>query len=87
LTAPAQRIPRVLGISGGIRRESNNTAVLRTLKDKLAGEVELSIFPLNDIPLYNADLDNESLPKSVQAPKDAINESDDLLQEAGFKRG
>jgi chromate reductase len=70
---------RLLGISGSLRRESNNTAVLRTLKEALSGKAEMTLFPLNDIPPYNADHDGENAPEPVRALKGAIAGSDGLV--------
>lgn len=71
--------PRLLGISGSIRRASNNTAILRTLQEAAANKAQLTLFPLNEVPLYNADLEGDNLPEAVQALKQAIDESDGLV--------
>ena len=64
--------PRLLGISGSLRRESYSTAVLRTVMGALADEIEGSTFDIGALPLYNADLDGEHPPESVRALKAAI---------------
>ena len=69
----------LLGLSGSIRRDSTNTAILRTLGEHLGDKASLSLFPLDHIPLYNADLEGELLPQPVQALKDAIARSDGLV--------
>jgi chromate reductase, NAD(P)H dehydrogenase (quinone) len=61
---------RLLRLSGSIRQGSANTIILRTLA---------IVFPLNDVPLYNSDLEGERLPDSVQALKDAIAQSDGII--------
>lgn len=77
------RAPKIechlLGISGSIRRDSTNTAILRTLAEHLGNKASLSLFPLDYVPLYNADLDGELLPEPVRALKDAIALSDGLV--------
>ena len=70
---------RILGLSGSLRRASNSTAVLRGLKDAMAPDVALDIFPLNDLPLYNEDNDGEQSPQSVRALRSAIDESDGVI--------
>ena len=70
---------QLLGISGSIRRESYNSTVLQTIAKLLSEELELQIFPLNDIPLYNADLDGDSPPDAVRALKSSIEHSDGLI--------
>jgi chromate reductase len=71
--------PRLLGISGSIRKGSTSTIILQSLAEKLGGRATLDVFPLNDIPLYNADLDGETLPPAVAALKRAIVEHDGLV--------
>ena len=57
--------PRLLGLSGSLRRASNSTAVLRGLQAALAPRATLNIFPLHGMPLYNEDDDGEHAPESV----------------------
>lgn len=70
---------RLLGISGSIRRESCNTTILRTLAGKLGSKAALILFPLDDIPVYNDDLEGELLPRPVRALKEAIAESHGIV--------
>jgi chromate reductase len=70
---------RILALSGSLRRASNSTAVLRGLKDALAPEVALGIFPLNELPLYNEDDDGAQSPQPVRALRSAIDASDGVI--------
>ena len=70
---------RLVAISGSIRRASNCTAVLRSLQPLLPAGVVLQIFPLDQIPVYNADLDGDSPPPPVAQLKQAIREADGLV--------
>jgi len=70
---------RLVAISGSIRRASNCTAVLRSLQPLLPAGVFLQIFPLDQIPVYNADLDGDSPPPPVAQLKQAIREADGLV--------
>jgi chromate reductase len=74
-------MPRLLGISGSIRRGSANTAILEALRLRLAGneKADLTLFDLAEIPPYNSDIDGEAPPAPVQALKQAIQESDGLV--------
>ena len=71
--------PRILGISGSLRRASFNTAVLATLAERVADRAELVLHPLNDVPPYNQDLDTDAPPASVTALRQAIAEADGLV--------
>src|SRR4051812_10910421 len=73
------RPARLLGISGSIRRQSYCTAVLDTLRDRLNGKADLTLFPLNDIPPYDPDLDSQNTPPSTRAMREAIAGSDGLI--------
>jgi chromate reductase, NAD(P)H dehydrogenase (quinone) len=70
---------RLLGISGSIRQGSTNTVILRTLAERLDGRASLTLFPLNDVPLYNGDLDGERMPEPVRALKNAIAQSHGII--------
>lgn len=70
---------RLLGISGSLRRESHCTAVIHTLSARMQGDVQLSPCLLDQVPLYNADLDGEHPPDAVRAFKNAIGASDGLV--------
>lgn len=71
--------PKILGISGSIRKNAFNTIILETLADEVKDYADLSIFPLNDIPLYNQDEDTENPPASVQALRAAIGDADGVI--------
>lgn len=70
---------RLLAISGSIRRASHCTAVLRSLQPLLPPEATLELFPLDEIPLYNADLDGDQPPAAVARLKEAIKSADGLV--------
>ena len=70
---------RLLGISGSIRRDSHCTAVLRSLQPLLTASATIELFALNDIPLYNADLDGDAPPPAVARLKAAIAEADGVV--------
>ncbi len=70
---------RVLGISGSLRLKSHNTALLESAKVLSPENMEIEIFSLKDIPLYNEDVEKEGLPESVKMFKDKIASSDSML--------
>lgn len=69
---------KILAISGSLRRESFNTAILKTLGESLSG-VDYQVFPLNDVPLYDQDLDTATPPAGVAALRAAITAADGLV--------
>jgi chromate reductase, NAD(P)H dehydrogenase (quinone) len=72
---------RILGISGSLRRDSHNTALLRAAAELLPPGVELELFDgLRAIPPYDADEDTPELQgPAVTALKDAIERADAVL--------
>jgi len=70
---------RVLGISGSLRRESHNTALLRAAAGLLPPGVEFERLEIGDIPPYNEDDDGEHAPEAVHRLRDSIAEADAVL--------
>ena len=71
--------PRLLGISGSLRKASTNTAILKALAEAVADKAVLEIFPLNDIPPYDQDIDIEPLPPPVVAFREVIAAADGVV--------
>lgn len=70
------------GISGSLRKGSYNTSLLHIAKELLPEGVTMDIFPIGDLPLYNADLDipaAKERPSSVQAFRDLLTKSSGLV--------
>ena len=57
---------QLVGISGSLRKGSYNTMLLKAALQLLPTDVSMEIISIEDIPLYNADLD---LPAAKQRPK------------------
>ena len=53
---------RILGISGSLRKGSFNTGLLRAAQELASDGMEIAIFDLKDIPLYNGDVEAEGDP-------------------------
>ena len=71
---------KLVGISGSLRRASFNTALLRAAATLLPAGASLEIRTLNDIPLYDGDLEAaEGLPAAVSALKEALVAADGVL--------
>tara|TARA_R110000764_G_scaffold90881_1_gene173366 strand:+ start:19185 stop:19721 length:537 start_codon:yes stop_codon:yes gene_type:complete len=68
----------ILGISGSLRKESSNTAILSTVADKLPKNITLEIASL-DLPLYNEDIDHEESPESVNELRRKVSQCHALL--------
>jgi len=62
---------RILGIAGSLRKGSYNRAALRAAQGLVPNGTVLTVFELDDIPLYNQDLD-ANMPKSVLDLKEKI---------------
>jgi chromate reductase, NAD(P)H dehydrogenase (quinone) len=71
--------PNLLGIAGSLRRGSYSAAVLRGLQESAKDRARIEIFPLDAVPLYNADLDGDHKPEPVVALKSAIRDCAGLV--------
>ena len=70
----------VLGFAGSLRKGSWNRSLLAAARDMAPAGMDITIHDLADIPLYNADLDNDDLrPESVDRFKEAIAAADAVL--------
>ena len=69
----------VAGIAGSLRRASYNRALLRAAAELVPATLHVEIHPLDDIPLYNGDVEEAGVPASVAALRDAVRQADALL--------
>lgn len=69
---------KVLGISGSLRSESFNTALLKSAKELAPANMEIEIFDIAAIPIFNQDLENE-LSEEVKEFKNKIKSADGIL--------
>ena len=72
-------LPVLLAIAGSLRRGSYNTAILATLGDATADRAALTVFALNDIPLYDQDADTDTPPAAVAELRSAIGAADGIV--------
>lgn len=72
---------RVLGISGSLRRDSYNAALLRAAAERLPDGVELEVFErLTEIPPYDADLEEaDETPDAVADLRERMRAADAVL--------
>ncbi len=71
---------RVLGISGSLRDDSHNSALLRAAAERLPAGVELVPFErLAEIPPYDEDVELEGVPDAVADLREAIVAADAVL--------
>jgi chromate reductase, NAD(P)H dehydrogenase (quinone) len=71
---------RVLGISGSLRRDSLNSALLRAAAERLPAGAELLQFEgLREIPPYDSDVEEAGTPLAVRQLRQAMREADAVL--------
>ena len=72
---------RVLGISGSLRRDSHNMALLRHAGELIEAQgAEFAVYDgLREVPLYDEDLDAEVPAAAVTAIRAAVREADAVL--------
>jgi len=72
---------RVLGISGSLRRDSLNSALLRTAAERLPAGAELVAFGrLRDVPPYDEDIEAAGpVPDAVRELREAVRGADAVL--------
>jgi chromate reductase, NAD(P)H dehydrogenase (quinone) len=70
---------KILGFAGSLRKASFNRALLRAAADLAPDELSITIFDLEGIPLFNADVEAQGDPARVTEFKDAIRSADGIL--------
>lgn len=69
---------KLVAIVGSIRKESLNMELAKYIQKTYKENFELEILPLNDIPMYNQDIENEA-PQSVLDFKAKVKAADAVL--------
>jgi len=71
---------RLLAISGSLRKKSFNTQLLTALSEVDSEQIALKMYMLDEIPLYDADLEEQSgIPRTVEQLRKAIQSSDGMI--------
>lgn len=68
----------IIAISGSLRKDSFNTAVLRAFQELAPEGMKIEIVNIGNLPLYNSD-DEAAFPAVAQALKDKIEASDGVI--------
>ncbi len=71
--------PKVLAISGSLRKASFNSGLLRASQEIASDSMEISLFDIREIPFYDGDLEAEGDPVPVAALKSAVRTSDGVI--------
>jgi chromate reductase, NAD(P)H dehydrogenase (quinone) len=75
-----EKVFRLLGLSGSIRRVSYCKAVLETIRENASPDTEVTNFGLENIPPYNQDLDNEKdWPEPIRALRKEVIAADGII--------
>jgi chromate reductase len=69
----------LIAFSGSLRKDSFNTRVLRALPALAPAGTQIALFDIADLPMYNQDLDGETVPEIVAALRAAIAEADGVI--------
>lgn len=69
----------ILAFAGSLRKGSYNRALLRAAEELAPESLNIQIFDLEGIPLYNADVEAQGDPKRVSEFKEAVRKADGLL--------
>ena len=73
-----KKVCKILGFAGSLRKNSYNRSLLQAALELLPEDVELEVFDLDGIPLFNEDLENRPVEK-VKEFKAKIKAADAIL--------
>lgn len=78
-TAVEDEVLRVVGIAGSLRRRSYNRALLSAARELAPSGLIIEVRELNDIPMFNEDLEVDGAPGPVDALRRAVRNADGVL--------
>jgi len=70
---------KILAVSGSLRSKSYNRGLVRAALELTPQELEIEIFDLSPIPLYNGDVEARGFPEAVEEFRQKINQADGIL--------
>jgi chromate reductase, NAD(P)H dehydrogenase (quinone) len=70
---------KVVALSGSLRKESLNTALLKGLVPLAPDSLDIRLHALDDLPLYSEDIDGEYAPPPATALRAAVAAADGLI--------
>lgn len=76
-------LPRVVAISGSLRSGAFSTVVLENIAEALKGTADVQVLTLENVPLYNQDIDTDTPPAGVAALREAIKGADLVVVASG----
>ncbi|WP_395374171.1 NADPH-dependent FMN reductase [Marinicella sp. W31] len=56
---------KIAAISGSLRKNSTNTGILHALVQNLPAPIEVDVIPIDGVPLYNQDVNEQGIPDAV----------------------
>lgn len=70
---------QILGLSGSLRRDSLNSALLSAAASRAGDRLEIRRFGLGELPLFDQDVEEEGDPSAVRELKAALESVDGIL--------
>ena len=70
---------QVVGVAGSLRQGSFNRALLRAAQQLAPVAVQIRIYDLSEIPLFNEDVERAGIPSAVARLRAAVAEADGFL--------
>lgn len=70
---------KIVAVPGSLREASLTKKLLFSLQALAPDDVEIKVFELDDIPIYNKDVEDAGYPASVMALRQAIAEADGII--------
>jgi chromate reductase len=70
---------RIIGVAGSLRRRSYNRALLQAACELSPAELIIEVHSLDDLPLFNEDLEDGSAPPPVERLRSAVRSADGVL--------
>ncbi len=74
-----KEILNILSFAGSLRKNSYNKYLINNIKDLKPDNLNIEIFDLKDIPLYNEDVEKAGFPESVLELRNKISAADGIL--------
>ena len=79
MTDSPSSVLKVVGFAGSLRQASLNRALLKAAAEAAPARLSIEIRGLDDLPLYNGDVEAAGMPAPVEALAGAIRSADGLL--------
>ena len=70
---------KILAIPGSLRKGSYNKKLLNAAIELKPDSLEIDVYELNEIPMFNSDVEKEGIPDVVENFKQKIKEADGIL--------